>query len=110
MSKFTDSKGWYPGMEYGHPLTPGGANRLFFRDLDASTVVPSVGNVVYSTRVVDPSGNPVPALYGAVPLGFTSPLGTGNPADAGVAIGVSIEVTRVAKDNSYATVHVVPAP
>jgi immune inhibitor A len=100
--KFTDTKGWYPGIEFW----PGVG--YFFRDVDASTVVPSVGNAPYTTRMVDPSGNPLPAHYG-LNFGFTV-SGTGNPADAGVDIGVSIEIVRVAKDNSYATVRVVPAP
>ncbi len=109
VSKFTDTKGWYPGIEVRPPLTPGGSPRFFFRDIDASTVVPSDGNAPYSTRVVDENGNPLPEWYGA-DLGLASPLGTGNPGDEGVAIGVSIEVTKVAKDKSYATVRVVPAP
>ena len=71
--------------------------------------MPSVGNAPYTTRVVDANGNPLPGFYGA-DLGSNIVLGTGNPVDAGVAFGVSIEVKRVAKDNSYATVHVVPAP
>jgi immune inhibitor A len=68
-----------------------------------------VGNAPYSTRVVDANGNPLPALYG-IDLGSNIVLGTGNPADDGVAFGVSIEIVRVAKDKSYATVRVVPAP
>ena len=39
-------------------------------------------------------------------LGFTI-LGNGNPG--AVRYGVSITIVRVAKDNSYATVHVTPA-
>jgi immune inhibitor A len=58
---------------------------------------------------VDENGNPLPEWYG-VDVGIGSLLGTGNPRDAGVAIGVSIKVLRVARDNSYATVRVVPAP
>jgi immune inhibitor A len=104
VSKFTDTTGWYPGME----VRPNGA--LFFRDIDASTVVPSEGNAPYSTRIVDQNGNPLTQFYGIQHPALTTPFGTGNPVDDGVAIGVSIEVTRVAKDNSYATVHVVPAP
>ena len=102
VSKFTDTKGWYPGFEVR-------GSSVFYRDIDASTVVPSVGNQPYTTRVVDANGNPLTGLYG-IDLGLNRVFGTGNPADAGVAFGVSIEVTRVAKDNSYATVHVVPAP
>jgi immune inhibitor A len=102
ISKFTDTKGWYPGIEVR-------GSSLFFRDIDASTVVPSVENQPYSTRVVDANGNPLPGLYG-IDLGSNIVLGTGNPEDDDVAIGVSIEVIRVAKDKSYATIHVVPAP
>ncbi|MFL5651011.1 MAG: immune inhibitor A domain-containing protein [Chloroflexota bacterium] len=100
--KFTDTKGWYPGLELR-------SDGLYFRDDDASTVVPSVGNAPYSTRIVDPNGNPLTQFYGR-DLGSNIVLGTGNPGDDGVAFGVSIEVKRVAKDNSYATVTVVPAP
>ena len=103
VSTFTDTKGWYPGLE----VRAGGA--LFYRDQDASVVVPSVGNELYSTRIVDANGNPLPQFYG-IDLGANILTGTGNPADAGVAYGVSIEVIRVAKDNSYATVRVNPAP
>ena len=101
VSTFTDSKGWYPGLELR------GAS-LFNRDIDASVVIPSEGNAQYTTRIVDPAGNPLTDLYGT-DLGIAV-LGSGNPADAGVNIGVSISIVRVAKDNSYATVRVVPAP
>jgi immune inhibitor A len=100
VKKFTDSMGWYPGVE----LQPSG---LFYRDIDASVVVPSEGNGFYSIRIVDPSGNPLPEYYG-LDLGGGIVLGTGNPADDGVAIGVSIEVKNAKKDR--ATVFVVPAP
>jgi len=109
VSKFTDTKGWYPGIEIRPPLVAGGNERLFFRDIDASTVIPSVGNAPYTTRVVDENGNPKLDWYGE-DIGIGSILGTGNPADDGVAFGVSLEVTKVAKDNSYAQVRVVPAP
>ena len=38
---FTDAKGWYPGIEYRPDLDP--ADPLFFRDADASVVLPSRG-------------------------------------------------------------------
>ncbi|HSK52620.1 MAG TPA: immune inhibitor A domain-containing protein, partial [Clostridia bacterium] len=100
VKKFTDAKGWYPGLE----LQPTG---LFYRDIDASVVIPSEGNELYSTRIVDPSGNLLPDYFG-LDLGANIVLGTGNPADDGVAIGVSIEVKNAKKDR--ATVYVVPAP
>ena len=100
--KFTDKKGWYPGLELR-------GEDLFYRDADASTVVPSVGNQLYSTRLVLPDGTPLTDLYG-IDLGQNIVTGSGNPADDGVAFGVSIEVKKVAKNKSYASVYVVPAP
>ena len=101
MRKFTDARGWYPGLELR------GAS-LFNRDIDASAVIASRGNAPYTTRIVTPAGDPLTDLYG-LDLGFTV-LSSGNPADSNVAIGVSIEVLKVAKNNSYATVRAVTAP
>ncbi|MEV0425279.1 immune inhibitor A domain-containing protein [Micromonospora sp. NPDC050495] len=100
VSAFTDAKGWYPGLEIR------GSN-LYYRDADASVVVPSRQNQPYTTRITNPDGTPATALYGAA-VGSTV-LGTGNPGDAGVAYGVSITIKRAAKDNSYATVYVTSA-
>ena len=102
VSVFRADKGWYPGLE----VRPNGA--LFFRDIDASVVMPSIGNANYSVRIVDSAGNPLPQFYG-LDLGVGSLTGTGNPGDDDVAFGVRISIVRVAKDNTYATVHVVPA-
>jgi immune inhibitor A len=101
VSKFDDSLGWYPGFELR-------GGELWERDFDASVVLPSVGNERYSTRFVLPDGTPLPQYYG-LDFGGNLILGTGNPGDDGVSYGVSIEILRAAKDNSYATVHVVPA-
>jgi immune inhibitor A len=101
VKKFTDAKGWYPGFELR-------GNTVFYRDIDASTVIPSDGNQLYSTRLVDADGNPIPELYG-IDLGAGNSItGSGNPADDGVALGVSIEVKNAKKDR--ATLYVVPAP
>jgi immune inhibitor A len=108
LSTFTDAQTWYPGIEVRPPLTPGGNPRFFFRDVDASTVLPSVGNQVYSTRVVDEAGVLLPEWYGA-DLGIGSPLGTGNPGDDGVNFGVKIQILKAAKDNTYAQIRVTPA-
>jgi immune inhibitor A len=105
VSSFSDTKGWYPGMEI---RVVNGVTRVFYRDVDASTVIPSAGNQLYSTRVVDSNGTPLPQFYGITVVGNTV-LGTGNPGDAGAAYGVTITILQVAKDNSYATVHVTPA-
>jgi immune inhibitor A len=103
VSKFTDTQGWYPGLELRND------EDLFYRDADASTVVPSVGNQLYSTRLVLPDGTPLTELYG-IDLGQNIITGSGNPADDGVAFGVSLEVKGAAKNNSWATIRVVPAP
>jgi immune inhibitor A len=108
LSTFTDAQTWYPGIEVRPPLTPGGNPRFFFRDVDASTVLPSVGNQVYSTRVVDEAGVLLPEWYGA-DLGIGSPLGPGNPGDDGVNFGVKIQILKAAKDNTYAQIRVTPA-
>ncbi len=100
VSTFTDAKGWYPGLE----IRPGG--RLFFRDVDASCVIPARNQAAYTFRIVNPDGTPATDLYGAN-IGVV--LGSGNPGDAGVSYGVTIRILKTAKDNSYATVHVTPA-
>ncbi|MEV6965819.1 immune inhibitor A domain-containing protein [Hamadaea sp. NPDC051192] len=101
VSTFSDSQAWYPGIEIR-------GSSLFYRDADASVVIPSVDNQLYSTRVVDANGNLLPQYYGLTVAGNTV-LGTGRPGDAGVSYGVTITIKRVAKDNSYATIYVVPA-
>jgi len=108
ISSFSDEFGWYPGIE----LNDFG---LFFRDYDASTVVASVENQVYSVRFVDWDGNPLAFGYGA-DLGLGGPLlGTGNPGDGtfefgvpddSVAFGVGFSILGVAKDNTWATIRV----
>ena len=75
---FTDAIGWYPGFEYRPDLNPD--SPLFFRDADASVVVPSKDNQVYSTRVTDKNGRLLPSQFG-IGLGGGNVTGTGNPAD-----------------------------
>jgi hypothetical protein len=70
---FTDAKGWYPGLELR-------GEDLFFRDIDASVLVPSKDNRRYTTRIVDADGNPLTDLSGT-DLGDGIILGSGNPAD-----------------------------
>jgi immune inhibitor A len=95
---FTDDLGWVPGIEVRLDL--GG---LFFRDQDASVVVPSLGGADYDWRVVWPDGSPATDFYGGG-------LGTGNPIDGlfgidenSVSLGTQIEIVNTAKDNSWAT-------
>ena len=59
-SAFTDELGWVPGIEVRLDL--GG---FFFRDRDASVVVPSVGGADYDWRVVWPDGSPSRLISGA---------------------------------------------
>ncbi|HET7328707.1 MAG TPA: immune inhibitor A domain-containing protein [Nocardioidaceae bacterium] len=98
---FTDAKGWVPGIE----SRPDG---LYFRDLDASVVVPSRGNAPYSTRVVNPDGSPATELYGTQLQGFPSPLGSGDPADDNVAYGTVLTVKKAMKGNKAALIRVTP--
>ena len=77
---FTDGKTWYPGIEYRPDLDP--ESPLFFRDQDASTVVPSRDGEIYSTRVVDKNGRLVRDLFG-LPLGGGHVLGRATPPTAG---------------------------
>ncbi|HEX6870160.1 MAG TPA: M6 family metalloprotease domain-containing protein, partial [Micromonosporaceae bacterium] len=98
VSTFTDAQGWVPGLEY----RPGVG--YFWRDIDASAVIPAKGGVNYTTRIVFADGSPALSRYG-LNFGFTI-TGAGNPTPA---YGVTITIVRAAKDNSYATVHVTPA-
>jgi immune inhibitor A len=105
---FTDELGWVPGLELRFDL-PG---VLYFRDQDASVVVPSVGGADYDWRVVWPDGSPATDFWGegwgsGDPIdGFTP--GDYNPSDPndGVDIGTSIEIHDVADDGSFGIVHI----
>lgn len=97
---FTDALGWYPGVEFREE---GG----FYRDADASVVVPSRDNQPYSTRVVDAQGNPREDLYGE-DIGLATPLGTGNPGDDGVEYGTRISVLRALRHNQVGVLLVTP--
>ena len=70
---FTDDKGWVPGFALNEVT-----GQLYYRDRDASTVVPSVGNQQYSTPLYDLEGNRLPA-YDGEDIGL-GPFGSGNPA------------------------------
>ena len=76
--EFNDAQSWYPGFEYRPDLNPDAP--LFFRDADASVVVPSKDNRIYSTRITDHEGNLPTDLFG-MGLGDGHVAGTGNPAD-----------------------------
>jgi immune inhibitor A len=103
---FTDAKGWYPGLELR-------GEELFFRDVDASVVVPSEDTRRYTTRIVDPEGNPLTDLYGT-DLGDGIILGSGDPADGNpldtpvedLSLGVEFVVRRVAGSNRWVVIGV----
>jgi hypothetical protein len=117
--RFTDARTWYPGIEYRPDLDP--EEPFFYRDADASVVVPSKANEIYSTRVVDRNGRLLPQLFGT-PFGDGHVLGTGNPADgrpanvetgdpgtAGdLSLGVRIGIRHVRADKTTVTVRVRP--
>jgi immune inhibitor A len=103
VSTYTDAKGWYPGLEWT-------GSSFFFRDIDGSVVIPSQNNEMYSTRVVNPDGSPALSQYGRLLAGGLIRLGSGNPGDEGKQIGVRFKLVSASKGNTYATVHVTPAP
>ncbi|WP_228389923.1 immune inhibitor A domain-containing protein [Streptomyces smaragdinus] len=103
---FTDAKGWYPGIEVRGTAD---APEFYYKDSDASVVVPSDGNRPYSVRVTDAAGRPLPDWYGT-DLGLGQPLGSGDPAGDGAALGVKLELGTTAPfTNQWAMVRVTPA-
>jgi immune inhibitor A len=114
---FTDQRTWYPGFEYRPDLDA--EDPLFFRDVDASTVVPSKGNRLYTTRIVNKKGNVIRRLIGA-DLGDGHVAGTGHPKDGRPAIddqpgtkrdlslGVRINLVGKAANNSRAKIWLQP--
>lgn len=104
---FTDALGWVPGIEVRLDL--GG---FYFRDQDASVVVPSLGGADYDWRVVWPDGSPATDFWGGgwgsgdPQDGFTpGAYDPDNPND-GVQIGTVIEIQNVAKNDSWANFHI----
>jgi immune inhibitor A len=99
--EFTDAKTWYPGFETH------GDGSLFYRDFDASVVVPSKGDQPYSTRVVNANGSPATELYG-LDMGNGHVLGSGNPGDEGKALGVKLRLLTPLPGDLGALVQVTP--
>ncbi|ADU49418.1 immune inhibitor A domain-containing protein [Intrasporangium calvum] len=97
---FTDDKGWVPGLEFRAGVG------FFWRDADASVVVPSYENTPYTTRIVDADGKPVTDLYGA-DFGFTV-AGTGNPADSDAGYGTFVTVAKQLFGNRAAQIKITP--
>jgi immune inhibitor A len=114
---FTDQRTWYPGIEYRPDLDEEAP--FFFRDDDASTVVPSRNNRFYSTRIVDKNGKAIPELFG-LDFGGGHVTGTGHPKDGRPAVegqpgtdrdlslGVRIKFVGKSKNNTKAKVWLQP--
>jgi len=100
VSQFHDSVGYYPGFYWI------GDGFLYWRDIDASAVVPAQGD--YTTKITDLDYNPFYGLYG-VDVGGTV-LGSGNPGDDGVQWGLHAAVVNQAKDGSWGMIQVWNSP
>jgi immune inhibitor A len=99
VNTFTDAKGWYPGIE----TRPG----LFFRDIDASVVIPNRGNKPYSVRFVHADGTlATDHPYWGQDIGLGVPLGTGDPTDP---YGVKLTVQKSKQGNTIGQIRVQPA-
>jgi len=106
VSEFTDAQRWYPGIEFRPDLDPD--NPFFFRDADASVVLPSVADAPYSVAIVDQDGNLLPDLFG-IDFGGGVISGTGNPGDAGVNFGVEFSLVSHHAKHQWVQVMVTPA-
>ncbi len=100
---FSDDRSYYPGIEYRPDLDE--ENPLFFRDQDASVVLPNRGNDPYSVRIVDKRGHLIKDLFG-LDLGGNIVLGNGRPDQP---FGVKLRVDSAGRGNTYANVWVQPA-
>ena len=98
---FTDDHGWYPGLELNDNES------LYYRDNDASTVVPSVDNSPYTVRMVDERGQLLPELFGQ-DFGIGAVTGTGDPEDDGVGYGTVIHLKKALKNNTSALIQITP--
>ncbi|MEV1128492.1 immune inhibitor A domain-containing protein [Agromyces sp. NPDC049794] len=99
VSTFTDDQGWVPGFALREA-----DGALFYRDRDASVVVPSVGNAQYSTPLYDLQGNRLPD-YDGLDIGL-GPFGSGNPADDGVGYGTVVKVLQTLDGNRAAVIQI----
>ncbi len=100
VTNFNDANGYYPGFYFGPPCAAGS---ICYTARDGSVVIPAEGN--YSTRITDFAGNPFYDLYGA-PFGGPAPLGSGNPGDEMVQLGVNVNLLSKSADNKTGVVKV----
>jgi immune inhibitor A len=101
VSTFTDDQGWVPGFAVNAET-----GALYYRDRDASVVVPSVGTAPYSVPLYHLDGTPATEFYG-LDIGL-GPFGSGNPADDGVGLGTVITVKSALSGNTAALIEVTP--
>jgi immune inhibitor A len=105
IKSFTDAQGWYPGIEFRPDLDA--TNPFFFRDADASVVLPSEEGAPYSVAIVNKKGNLIPDLFG-IDFGGGVFTGTGNPGDDGVNFGVGFDLLKSHANNQWVEVRVTP--
>jgi immune inhibitor A len=84
VATFDDTQGYSAGLFAQDPYD----GSLYWSNQGGSCVIPARG--VYSTRVTHADGSPATEFYGQIFAGL--PLGSGNPADAGVQYGARIEL------------------
>lgn len=98
VTRFDDALGYYAGVYSGSPCT----TTYCYANEGGSAVIPAFGP--YTTRVTHYDGSPYPELYGRPYKG--SILGTGNPGDQGLALGVRIELLEKTSDNRKVTLRI----
>jgi immune inhibitor A len=99
VTSFNDTLGYYAGFYYGDPCPPG---YICYANTDGSVVIPARDK--YSTRITDFGGNPFYGLYGAA---FSpSWLGSGNPGDDMVQLGMNVRLLSQSADHTTGTVRV----
>jgi immune inhibitor A len=104
VTTFNDAKGYYAGFYVGAPCKAGS---ICYANSAGSVVVPA--RDLYSTRITDFGGNPDYEDYGVPmsPFGLgNSWLGSGNPGDDMVQLGVNIDLLNKSVDGMNGTIRV----
>jgi immune inhibitor A len=95
VTQFDDAKGYYAGLFAGSPCKDGS---FCYVNEGSSAVIPAFGN--YTTRITHYDGTPYDSLYGTSYQG--SILGSGNPGDDGLQLGVRIKLLSKSTDGKTA--------
>jgi immune inhibitor A len=104
VTTFNDAKGYYAGFYVGAPCKAGS---ICYANSAGSAVVPA--RDVYSTRITDFGGNPDYADYGTPMSLFglgNSWLGSGNPGDDMLQLGVNVDLLSKSVDGMNGTIRV----